>query len=339
MLAMIAIPAAITLRSVQQPAPLMPVNQNSTPHGYTFSLLLFIIPSAVIGGWFLPSEGLHIPQRAFYWTLGILVPLGFVLDFVFAQWFFCYPNRGATLGIDAPALGRPVPVEEYVFYLTGFLTVLLLYIWLGEFWLAAYNVIDYPSEAKKLRRMLQFHPTSLILAAVLIGAAWFYKKHLALPDDRADFPGYFTFLVAGGFLPAVSFFPVARRFINWRALSLTLFFMLLVSLLWEATLAVPYLILHASALTQLGVVRRLTGDFPGAVHDLQEALGTFRDAASRLGLAEALTRFGVVRRLTGDHPGAARDLREGAGHLPSDRQPGHRSHRSERVRDAEQDPR
>jgi hypothetical protein len=38
----------------------------------------------------------------------------------------------------------------------------------------------------------------------------------------------------------VSFFSVAKRFINWRALSLTLFFMLLVSLLWEATLAVPY---------------------------------------------------------------------------------------------------
>jgi hypothetical protein len=38
----------------------------------------------------------------------------------------------------------------------------------------------------------------------------------------------------------VSFFPVARRFINWRALSLTLFFMLLMSMLWEATLALPY---------------------------------------------------------------------------------------------------
>jgi hypothetical protein len=37
----------------------------------------------------------------------------------------------------------------------------------------------------------------------------------------------------------MSFFPVARRFITWRALSLTLFFMLLLSLLWEATLAVP----------------------------------------------------------------------------------------------------
>jgi hypothetical protein len=183
---------------------------------------------------------LHIPRRAFYWTLAVLVPLGCLLDFVFAQWFFDYPNRGATLGISAPALGRAVPVEEYVFYLSGFLTILLLYVWLGEFWLAAYNLIDYKGEAKKVRRLLQFHPTSLILATVLIGAAWFYKKHLALPTDQAGFPGYFTFLVAGALLPAMSFFPVARRFINWRALSLTLFFMLLVSLLWEVTLAVPY---------------------------------------------------------------------------------------------------
>lgn len=240
MLAMIVIPAAITLRTVQAPAPPMPVNQNSTPHGYTFSLLLFIFPIVFIAGWFLPSEGLHIPQLAFWWTIAILVPLGFLLDFVFAQWFFDYPNVGATLGIPAPAFGRPVPLEEYVFYLTGFLAVLLLYVWLGEFWLAAYNVPDYPSEARKVRRLLQFHPTSLITAVVLIGAAWLYKKHLALPEDQAGFPGYFTFLVAGAFLPAVSLFPVARRFINWRALSLTLFFMLLVSLLWEATLAVPY---------------------------------------------------------------------------------------------------
>jgi hypothetical protein len=240
MLTMIVIPAAITLHSVRTAAPPIPLDQGSTPHGYTISLLLFIVPITFIAIWFLPSEGLHIPQRAFWWTLAILVPLGCLLDFVFAQWFFDYPNVGATLGIPAPALGRPVPFEEYVFYLTGFLAVLLLYVWLGEFWVAAYNVIDYPSEAKTVRRLLHFHPTSLILAAVLIGAAWFYKKHLALPEDQAGFPGYFIFLVVGALLPAVSFFPVARRFINWRALSLTLFFMLLVSLLWEATLAVPY---------------------------------------------------------------------------------------------------
>jgi hypothetical protein len=240
MLAMIVIPAVITLHTVHHPAPSLPVDQNSTPHGYTFSLLLFIVPAAIIAGWLLPGEGLHIPKRAFGWTLAILVPLGFLLDFFFARWFFDYPNVGATLGWRAPALGRPVPVEEYVFYFTGFLAVLLLYIWLGEFWLAAYNVVDYRGEAMQVRRLLQFHPTSLILAVILIGAAWLFKKHFALAEDQAGFPGYFVFLVAVAFFPSMSFFPVARRFINWRALSLTLFFMLLVSLLWEVTLALPY---------------------------------------------------------------------------------------------------
>jgi hypothetical protein len=240
MLAMIVIPAALTLYTVHSPVPIMPVSQSSTPYGYTVSLLLFIFPITAIAGWFLPSEGLHIPQRAFWHTIAILIPLGFALDLFFARWFFCYPNVGATLGIHAFAFGRPLPIEEYIFYLTGFLAVLLLYIWLGEFWLAAYNVIDYPNEARKVRRLLQFHPASLVLAIALIGAAWLYKKHLALPADRAGFPGYFTVLVLGGLAPAISFFPAARRFINWRALSLTLFFMLLVSVLWEATLAVPY---------------------------------------------------------------------------------------------------
>src|ERR1700674_1149462 len=127
MLAMIIIPAAITLHTVHSPVALVPTSENPTPHGYTWSLLLFIVPSAVIAGWFLPSEGLHIPQRAFRWTLIVLVPLGFLLDFFFARWFFLYPNTAATLGIPAPALGKPVPVEEYIFYLTGFLTVLFPY--------------------------------------------------------------------------------------------------------------------------------------------------------------------------------------------------------------------
>jgi hypothetical protein len=84
----------------------------------------------VIGFWFLPAEGVEIPRRAFWRTIGVLVPLGFGLDFFFAQRFFLFVNRGATLGIGAPALGAPVLVEEYIFYFTGFLCVLLIYVWL-----------------------------------------------------------------------------------------------------------------------------------------------------------------------------------------------------------------
>lgn len=239
MLAMVAIPAALTLHSVRAPAT-PATGVEASPHGYSWSLLLFLVPIGVIGGFFLPSEGLEIPRRAFTKTVVILGLLGCGLDFFFAQYFFRFPNQGATLGILAPALGPWVPIEEYVFYFTGFTTVLLLYLWLSEYWLAAYTVADYPGEARAVRRLLRFHPWSLLAAMVLIGAAWIYKKHFAAPADRDGFPGYFAFLVAGALIPAMSFYPAVRGFINWRAFSLTMFFMLLVSLLWEATLALPY---------------------------------------------------------------------------------------------------
>ena len=70
---------------------------------------------------------------------------------------------------------------------------------------------------------------------------------------------------------------------------------------------------QAHALTDLGDVRRLTGDYPGAVRDLQEALGISRDLGDRPGQAVALTHLGHTRQQTGDYPAAARDLQEALG--------------------------
>jgi len=122
--------------------------------------------------------------------------------------------------------------------LTGFITVLLIYIWADEFWFAAYNVADYPAESRKIPRLLQFHGASVVLGLVLITAAIVYKKVLSPTPE--GFPGYLTFLVATALVPATAFFPSARPFINWRAFSLTLFIVVLISLIWEATLALPY---------------------------------------------------------------------------------------------------
>lgn len=237
MLAMVVIPAVFTLRSVSSPGRLE-VGLDPSPHGYTWSLLLFVVPIVAITLWFFPSEGLEIPRRSFWRTIGILAPIGCLLDVIFAQWFFCFPNPKATLGILAPALGKPVPIEEYVFYLTGFITILLLYVWLSEYWLSAYTVGDYRGEARALGRLLKFHPASLVLGLALIAVAIVYKRWFS--SVPGGWPGYFIVLVAGGLIPSVSFYPVVRRFINWRAMSLTMFFILLVSLLWEATLVLPY---------------------------------------------------------------------------------------------------
>ena len=237
MLAMMIIPAILALRSVRIPA-ILEVQPDASPHGYTWSLLLFIVPILVITVWFLRTEELEIPQRAFWRTIGILVPTGCLLDVICAQWFFYYPHPRSTLGILAPALGHWVPIEEYVFYLTGFIMILLLYVWLGEYWLAAYTVEDYRGQSRALPKLLQFHPMSLVVGVVLIAAAIIYKKFFSAVE--AGLPGYFIVLVAGGLIPSVSLYPVTRRFINWRALSLTMFFILLISMLWEATLALPY---------------------------------------------------------------------------------------------------
>ena len=70
---------------------------------------------------------------------------------------------------------------------------------------------------------------------------------------------------------------------------------------------------QANALNNLGDVRRLTGDYLGAVQDLEEALGISRDIGDRLGQANALTNLGDVRLLTGEYPGAAAVLEEALG--------------------------
>jgi class 3 adenylate cyclase/tetratricopeptide (TPR) repeat protein len=70
---------------------------------------------------------------------------------------------------------------------------------------------------------------------------------------------------------------------------------------------------QATALHDLGIVRRLTGDYPGAAQALEDALGIYRDTGDRPGQASALNNLGMVRRLTGDYPGAAQALEEALG--------------------------
>jgi tetratricopeptide (TPR) repeat protein/transcriptional regulator with XRE-family HTH domain len=67
---------------------------------------------------------------------------------------------------------------------------------------------------------------------------------------------------------------------------------------------------QAGTLTNLGDVRRLTGDHPGAARDLEEALRIYRATGYPLGQAGALTSLGIVRQLTGDYPAAVKALEE-----------------------------
>lgn len=236
--AALIVPAAIALRTVIYPVVLEATSNNPTPLGYTWSLLLFIVPVAALGWWFACRPDLKFPRKAFWRTLAVLTPAGFLLDLLFGNAFFSFPNKAATLGCDIPAIGGTVPIEEFVFYLTGFMLVLLSYIWCDEYWMGAYNVPDYTTTAKAIPRIVTFHLASVVLGVLLIAAAILYRNFLS--GESGGFPWYFVYLVCASLIPSAGFFHTAQRFINWRAFSFTFFLLLLISLLWEVTLALPY---------------------------------------------------------------------------------------------------
>lgn len=236
--ALIIVPSALTLMTVKHPGTLVVDSDNPTPLGYTVSLLLFIAPLAYLAWWFLRQTQLRFPKTAFWWTIGLLVPSGIVLDVLFATTFFTFNNAQAVAGAYVPVLGGEVPIEEFVFYLSGFALVLLLYIWGDEYWLRAYNVSSYEEASRTIQRIVRFHPASLLWGIGLIVAATVYKNWFGSSEE--GMPWYFIYLVVVAIVPSVGFFETAKSFINWRALSFTIFPILLISLLWEATLALPY---------------------------------------------------------------------------------------------------
>lgn len=236
--AALIVPASIALRSVVHPAILQATSDNPTPLGYTWSLALFIIPIGVLAWWFGRRPDLKFPRKAFWRTIAVLAPLGFALDLLFGNAFFIFPNKAATLGCSVPGLGGAIPIEEFIFYLTGFMLVLLSYIWCDEYWMAAYNVPDYKEAARDITRIVRFHFASVVLGVVLIAAAVLYRKFVS--NTSEGFPWYFIYLVCVSLVPSAGFFCTAQRFINWRAFSFTFFLLLLMSLLWEVTLALPY---------------------------------------------------------------------------------------------------
>jgi hypothetical protein len=246
------LPSLLVLRSVERVSLRESFEGNPTPYGYTISLLLYLLPVALLSTWFLrrfPRGSLR--RREVGITLLLLVPLGFMLDLLFGNLFFRFPNPGAILQIYLPGfsfetggLVWDLPIEEFIFYAAGFCAVLLAYTWCAEDWVPAYGVSDYDDERRHPPYVIQLEWTGVYWGAGLVALALIYKKVLApvTPDFsyREGWPFYFIFLVLTAIVPSLLLFRTARPFINWRALSMTVLWVMLTSLMWEATLASPY---------------------------------------------------------------------------------------------------
>ncbi len=244
------IPVSLTLSTVDIAGRLLIPTDNPTPLGYTWSLSLFLFPLLVLWFW-VHRHGLKPLQiKAYYTTIAILAPIGILLDLLLGNTFFRFENHGAVCGITLPAIGGNIPIEEFIFYVSGFALVLLLYLWCDEQWLQSYNRSDrsYKKRSTNMAKLFRrrsgwaylktlISSNSLFIAAVLCLLAIIYKSAIS---QSSGFPGYFIFLTLFATTPALALFRATRRFINWRAFSFTFFIMVLVSLIWEVTLALPY---------------------------------------------------------------------------------------------------
>ena len=163
--------------------------------------------SHVLGqAWAQGLEGLvaRVPARDFL-AARALEAMGFFLADLSV--FFYFPNPAATIGIGAPALGEPVPIEEYVFYLTGFVTVLLIYIWADSFG-SRPIMWRLRGRMKKIPASYNSSGASVVLGLVLIAAAIVYKRCFTDPGRLSRI---LYFPRSYGFVPAAAFFPRLGR--------------------------------------------------------------------------------------------------------------------------------
>ena len=242
---MIAIPAMLTLHTVRDlPGHARP-ESNPSPHGYTISLLLFLFPVLVLGFMHLRKVKPIDHRRALLWAAGAISLMGFVLDIFFGHAFFVFRNEGATLGIRLPAwdwttwhwVPAYLPVEEFAFYVLGALFVITTYLWANDEWLSDYDPDAHRAKAKQVPRLLHISFKSLAVWAAFTGAGLLLK---AIGPEPGGFPGYFLFVMTLGFLPTFLFARAVGPFVNWRAFAFSFGILIMVSLLWEATLGVPY---------------------------------------------------------------------------------------------------
>ena len=238
LICILVIPIALTLHSVSVPATVAQNSDNPTPYGYTISLSLFLFPTFALLFWMWRFNKLTFQKKAFLYSMALLAPLGIILDVLFGNVFFVFENHNAVLGITFPALGGPLPIEELIFYISGFTTVLLLYLWCDEYWLEKYNIPDYTTESRQINKVLQFHWPSVLIGFGLVLLAITYKKLFS--QSSSGFPWYFIYITIMALIPSMAFYNSAKHFINWRAFGFTFFIMLLISLIWETTLALPY---------------------------------------------------------------------------------------------------
>ena len=272
-LLVILIPAVLTLRTVEEGVTRVQTS-NPTPYGYTISLLLYLVPIATLMTWFfrkqstrlVPPQGVQLDHRP-------AGPDGLPARHRVRQPVLQLPEHRGHAQVFLPGysfatggLVYDLPIEEFIFYVSGFVAILLVYIWCNEVWVPAYGV--------PLRRHLAASalpdPAALAVGGLRghrAGGGRCLQETVRAGVRDGRLPRRVSAVLRvpagrGGAAQPAAVPICARPFINWRAFSVTLLWVLLTSLLWEATLASPFGWWHYRETWMMGMHIRAWADLP-----------------------------------------------------------------------------
>jgi hypothetical protein len=203
---------------------------------YFTSLALWGIPILYLWPVFnlITADGTGRRRRALRWTVGTIVVLGIVLDFVLGFLTLRFPGCSDVTGASPylwclPAVRGRIPIEELLFYAMGPVAIVLVYACADELWLSKYN----PEDDLLHLKLIQLSPRLMFVAAAAGVAA------LLLWRINGHFPTYFVFISAGALLPAMFLYRAIGHLTNWPAFAATTLYVIVTSLIWEVTLAIP----------------------------------------------------------------------------------------------------
>ena len=206
---------------------------------YVQSLLFWLVPTLILLPRFLEYTDPNGRRRSalLITTAGIVV-LGILLDCVFGQRILQFdesPQASYIGWLTIARFGVHVPFEEFLFYAMAPVAILLVYGWASEYWLAYYTPRYQPGDASGAAISVSLF--AVMLAVVMLGAGLAVFRHN--PEGTGPVPAYYTFLIVLALTPAILLFSRIRAHVNWRAFGVSTLYVLLTSLIWEATLAVP----------------------------------------------------------------------------------------------------
>jgi hypothetical protein len=251
----------ITIHSEHDPQ-LWTLEGYGLKYGYTMSLSLIVLPLVSLVWWYHVMRKTDTDgklRRLVRATIKDSAIAGFVFvifDALFATKLFSFPDSNATVGLmfwgymwsgDCSTLWnvhrvfscyeRTIPIEEIIFYVGGAAVLRGTYLWASEDFVNRYSMSDgdYVLAAKRVPRLVKVNWAALVVMLTIL-AIGIYLKH------RLDggFPIYLMLQALIVSSPVVLLYTTVRDFVNTRALLMVMVLQALVSVIWEATAALPY---------------------------------------------------------------------------------------------------